>query len=265
MATTTLAGGAPGARAGRRLWARREQAIWPFFWRGALPLVGLLLLGAFALLPFARGDIETAVRDQVRDQLERHALGWVAVSVSGQDVHLGGIEIQAGDGERALQAARDAVCPTWAGPLTCAVQVDGAFTQPAPAAPAPPSAAQSCEAQLAGIVAQSQIEFANASAAISPASARVLDALAKAAAQCPGVLRIEGHTDSVGPAAANQLLSDARAAAVRAALIQRGLAAAQLRAEGLGARVPLADNATEAGRARNRRIEFHVDAPASAP
>ena len=74
---------------------------------------------------------------------------------------------------------------------------------------------------------------------------------------CPGVaIRIEGHTDSVGAAERNLLLSRARAEAVRAALIVRGVANERLRAEGLGQAQPRGDNATAQGRAENRRIEF---------
>jgi len=55
-------------------------------------------------------------------------------------------------------------------------------------------------------------------------------------------------------------LGEARAAAVRDALIARGVPAERLRAQGLGAARPIADNQTESGRARNRRIEFHASA-----
>src|SRR5205807_8138253 len=65
-------------------------------------------------------------------------------------------------------------------------------------------------------------------------------------------------TDPVGRSAFNRRLSQARAAAVRDALIARGVPAERLRARGFAARRPIADNTTESGRARNRRIEFHV-------
>lgn len=258
MSTTTVAGRTAGSGFASRLWVKRPHPIWPFFWRGLLPLLGLVVLAVFALAPFARDDIEAHVRQRTRDHLNNQGFGWVDVAVSGQDVHLSGMEIKPGDGDLALAAARDALCPTWAGMLPCAVLVDGSFSRPAPTPAPPPTAAQSCEAELAAIVAQSQIEFATGSAVIAPASAAVLDALANAARACPGVLRVEGHTDAIGSPEANRVLSEARAAAVRAALEQRGLAAARLQAQGYGATVPVGDNATEAGRARNRRIEFHV-------
>lgn len=69
-------------------------------------------------------------------------------------------------------------------------------------------------------------------------------------------VEIEGHTDSIGSAAYNQLLSQRRAEAVRQYLIERGVAAGRITARGYGASRPIADNKTEAGRARNRRTEI---------
>jgi len=67
-------------------------------------------------------------------------------------------------------------------------------------------------------------------------------------------LRIEGHTDAVGTAAANDALSLARARSVASALAARGVPAARLEPVGLGARQPVASNDTDSGRARNRRV-----------
>lgn len=71
-------------------------------------------------------------------------------------------------------------------------------------------------------------------------------------------VRVEGHTDSQGDEAANLELSRRRASAVARYLIARGVPAERLAAEGFGERRPLVDNATAAGRARNRRVEFHL-------
>ena len=68
--------------------------------------------------------------------------------------------------------------------------------------------------------------------------------------------KIEGHTDSTGTKALNQTLSQQRADAVVAWLVKNGIAAARLTAAGLGDTRLIADNATEDGRARNRRVEF---------
>lgn len=69
-------------------------------------------------------------------------------------------------------------------------------------------------------------------------------------------LRVEGHTDNVGAAAANKSLSEQRAKAVVAWLVSNGVDQSRLTAAGLGASAPVADNATEEGRAKNRRVEL---------
>ena len=71
-------------------------------------------------------------------------------------------------------------------------------------------------------------------------------------------IRIEGHTDSVGDDISNLKLSQARADAVKAALIQRGIEANRLDAAGFGEMRPIASNDDEEGRSKNRRVEFII-------
>ncbi len=98
------------------------------------------------------------------------------------------------------------------------------------------------------------VKFATGSAAIDAASKPLLQTLADITVTCPGVLTIEGHTDSVGNEAANQTLSQSRADAVRSALIGLGVDQQRLTAVGLGESQPVASNETPDGRAANRRI-----------
>ena len=101
------------------------------------------------------------------------------------------------------------------------------------------------------------LNFETGSATIQASSNSQLDEVAgmlKGAAQLS--LEVGGHTDNVGGADANQKLSDARAAAVVKALVQRGVAASRLTAKGYGQTAPIADNRTEDGRAKNRRVEL---------
>ena len=89
--------------------------------------------------------------------------------------------------------------------------------------------------------------------ASDPVLRKILDLLKKTPAL---KLEIQGHTDNVGNDAYNQTLSEARAKAVVTWLTQNGVAAARLTAKGYGKTRPIADNATDAGRAKNRRVEI---------
>jgi outer membrane protein OmpA-like peptidoglycan-associated protein len=83
--------------------------------------------------------------------------------------------------------------------------------------------------------------------------------LATVLAGYPGrIIAVQGHTDSVGDPAANQTLSEGRAAAVRAALIAEGVDPLWISSQGFGASRPVASNETAAGRGANRRVEVRV-------
>jgi OOP family OmpA-OmpF porin len=111
--------------------------------------------------------------------------------------------------------------------------------------------------QQSGRVAVYGINFDTGKATIKPESETVLGEILSLATQNPNLkLRIEGHTDNVGGSAANRKLSEDRAAAVRAWLVQKGVRAANLTSAGLGDGKPVADNGSEDGRARNRRVEL---------
>jgi outer membrane protein OmpA-like peptidoglycan-associated protein len=101
------------------------------------------------------------------------------------------------------------------------------------------------------------INFDTGKSTIKPDSATTLDDAA-AALKVAGDLRVEvgGHTDNVGTPEANQRLSQERAKAVMAALVERGIKADRLTAKGYGQTSPIADNRTEEGRAKNRRVEL---------
>jgi outer membrane protein OmpA-like peptidoglycan-associated protein len=101
------------------------------------------------------------------------------------------------------------------------------------------------------------VVFDAGKASLEPSATTAIDRLAQLLGVYPErSVRIEGHTDSLGDDAANQQLSERRAAAVRDALLSRGIAAARVEAVGYGETRPIADNRTESGRQKNRCIEI---------
>lgn len=109
---------------------------------------------------------------------------------------------------------------------------------------------------------QGDILFDTGSAVLKPSAveqvSKVGDILAKYA---DDRVRVEGHTDSTGGKTANEELSLRRADAVKRVLTSRGVQEKQILVLGLGATRPVADNGTAAGRAKNRRVELHIDVP----
>ena len=101
------------------------------------------------------------------------------------------------------------------------------------------------------------IEFDTGKANVKPESEKVLsEVLGLLQAQPTWKMKIEGHTDSVGTKANNQALSQRRAESVVAWLVKNGIPQARLTSAGLGDTKPVADNTTDEGRARNRRVEL---------
>ncbi|WP_434030891.1 OmpA family protein [[Pseudomonas] boreopolis] len=119
---------------------------------------------------------------------------------------------------------------------------------------------QSSPEDLAKALNLLTIGFATGSATITADSAETLERAATAIATMPAGTRIEvgGHTDNTGNAAANLKLSQDRADAVQRKLVELGAPADRLAAKGYGQDAPVADNATEEGRAQNRRMIFTV-------
>jgi outer membrane protein OmpA-like peptidoglycan-associated protein len=101
------------------------------------------------------------------------------------------------------------------------------------------------------------IEFDTGMATIKPESEKVLtEVLGMLEGQPTWKMKIEGHTDATGTKAGNLVLSQKRAEAVVAWLNQKGIPPSRLLADGLGDTKPVADNSTDQGRARNRRVEL---------
>lgn len=104
------------------------------------------------------------------------------------------------------------------------------------------------------------IEFENNSAILKKGSLKELKLLAEVLSQNPKCdLKVDGHTDGAGSAAINFKLSQQRANAVKDYLVKTGVAnAVRIKTEAYGEQKPVADNTTEEGKAKNRRVELTV-------
>lgn len=101
------------------------------------------------------------------------------------------------------------------------------------------------------------INFDTGAATIKPNSRPIIDQIVQMLESNPELkIGVEGHTDNVGTPKSNQTLSEERAKAVMASIVAQGIDPARLSVVGHGQNKPLADNKTEEGRAKNRRVEL---------
>ena len=112
-----------------------------------------------------------------------------------------------------------------------------------------------------------QIKFRFGLAELDPAGDPVLQAVLAILKTHVEIkkIKVEGHTDSVGTPERNRALSTARAAAVGEWLVKHGIDKSRVAAEGFGLTRPLETNDSDAGRAANRRVEFHIEAAPKQP
>ena len=108
-----------------------------------------------------------------------------------------------------------------------------------------------CHVELYGVLFD--FNKSTLQSASDPVLQQILDLLKKNPTQ---KIEVQGHTDNVGADAYNQTLSEARAKAIVTWLTQHGIAGDRLTAKGFGKTRPIADNATDTGRAKNRRVEI---------
>jgi len=103
------------------------------------------------------------------------------------------------------------------------------------------------------------VTFDVGSYTLKPQFRATLDQIAQSLKTYPNsLIDVYGHTDSTGSDAFNQTLSQNRAQTVANYLVTQGVAASRIRSQGFGETMPVADNMTEEGRARNRRVEIKI-------
>lgn len=101
------------------------------------------------------------------------------------------------------------------------------------------------------------INFETGKSAIKSDSENIVEELYQMMNENPDLkILVEGHTDNVGNKASNQSLSEKRAASLKTALVTKGISSSKIETVGFGQDQPLADNSTDEGRAKNRRIEI---------
>jgi outer membrane protein OmpA-like peptidoglycan-associated protein len=113
---------------GKRLLVQREHVVFPFVWRGLFPLVGLAVLSAYALGPFAQDAIEGSVQSELRATLDAKGHAWAAIGVDGQSIVLSGTPPTPAAAQAAVGHALAATCSTWLGKRRCTDDVLARFT-----------------------------------------------------------------------------------------------------------------------------------------
>lgn len=136
--------------------------------------------------------------------------------------------------------------------------LNGGWKRLSPAAGDPIDYPYATELEYCGTLTTYELAFASGSDKLTGTEWPILAAVADVLKQKSTVkIEVAGHTDSTGEAAANQALSERRAAAVKQALVEKyGADAARISTRGWGAEQPIEDNKTEGGRALNRRVEI---------
>jgi len=203
---------------------------------------GTALVCLFFICIFSEvSAIEDSLGAEVTSQVDTEDLYWSSVEINGQAVTLNGAAPDVPAMRSAGQRARTVSGIT---SVQNDIEVIGA--------------AGDCQQQLNDYVARQDIVFKTGKAVVAERSQNTLGMLAMIVRTCDTSIEIAGHTDDRGDSQVNLHLSQRRADVVAKHLVRHGVAAERIRAAGYGESQPIAENRTEEGRKRNRRIEFRV-------
>ena len=259
--------------------------------KGWIYALGWVVFGLYAaaLLPHRVADLQTGLRDDIEDDLDSNGMTDFRVHMNGQAAVLSyrrdATPVE-NPRDRMIKAGTIAAAATGdlprlgraggviMGPVTM-VRLDErslsevqarldraeAEAEASSASAASLAAAHTCTDEVTQAVAQRRLSFVTGSADLTGDSQAILTDIYNTARKCPEglMLRVEGHTDNVGGVEDNMRLSSSRADAAAAALIRLGWPQTAVQSQGLGPKDPVADNMTDDGRARNRRVDFILE------
>lgn len=217
-----------------------------------------------------RHSIESQLTDRSTVALNQAGLMDVAVRFTGRDGTVSVLSADQADrarqivaGQEGVRIARVEVVSALPG-TTHVVVAPSPEPTPTPtptpsATPSPTATAPSITDLAQQILGAGQIQFTTGSAVLTGSSDQALTKIAALLKANPQIrVRIEGNTDSVGVAATNLALSQARAKAVFDALVRLGVDSSRMTTIGYGETHPLVPNTTDENRAKNRRVAFHL-------
>ena len=246
-------------------------------------LLGLFLLGTLGYICIYHLNHNVKIQEDIdsraRATLAEQELGEVVVNTDGRDIVLTGVVaseiirqqaemfasnvygVRTVDNQLTIKATESLIEPEpTVGAKTETQHELEPHKQVVQAPKLEPLPEFTCQQDFDLLLSTDEIQFATNSADIDASSHNLLNDLIDAANKCPeSNIEIGGHTDSRGSDDYNLRLSQARAFSVMSYLISNGIDATRLSAVGYGENNPIADNDSEEGMAKNRRIEFNVE------
>ncbi len=201
----------------------------------------LFLCLVFVCVFVEAAPLESRIAAAAVQAAEDDGLFWVGVTARGRHVTVTGAALD--DAARARTAAAVAAVPGVSG-VEDRIAVVGA--------------AGACQRDVDRHLEDRPVRFRAGQAELTPSGVAALTAVAAVIRRCGARFEVASHTDASGDAAVNLKLTERRAQMVARHLVRGGVPAERLRAVGYGETQPVADNATAAGRAENRRLQLRI-------